>query len=45
VLVAIWGIVRGITNTMGWSTVVIFGLLLAGYLYYLFTDPALTDRE
>ena len=44
VLVAIWGIVRGITNAMGWSTVVIFGLLLAGYVYYLVTDPALARK-
>jgi hypothetical protein len=45
VLVAIWGIIRGITNAMGWSTVVIFGLLLAGYVYYLVTDPAVADRK
>jgi hypothetical protein len=45
VLVAIWGNLRGITNAMGWSTVVIFGVLLAGYLYYLFTDPALAGRK
>jgi hypothetical protein len=45
VVVAIWGNLRGITNAMGWSTVVIFGVLLAAYLYYLFTDSALAGRK
>jgi hypothetical protein len=45
IVVAIWGVVAGITNAMGWSTVVVFALLLAGYLYYLFRDPALSGRE
>jgi hypothetical protein len=31
--------------SMGWSTVVIFGLLLAGYVDYLVTDPALSGRK
>jgi hypothetical protein len=45
VLVAIWGTVTRITNGMGWSTVVIFGVLLVGYVYYLFTDPTLVGRN
>jgi hypothetical protein len=44
VLVAIWGTVRGITNAMGWSTAVIFVVLLVGCVYFLFGDRAVAGR-
>jgi hypothetical protein len=34
--VSMWGTVSGTMNGMGWSAVVIYAVLLAGYLYYLF---------
>ena len=37
-LVSIWGTLGGILNALGWSAVLIYALLLAGYLYYLFAD-------
>jgi hypothetical protein len=43
-LVSIWGTVGGIMNGMGWSAVLIYALLLAGYLYYLFADRAVLGR-
>jgi chromate transport protein ChrA len=36
VFVSMWGIVSGTMNGVGWSAVVIYAVLLAGYLYYLF---------
>jgi|1186.fasta_scaffold655757_1 hypothetical protein len=38
-LVSIWGTVTGIMNAFGWSAVLIYGLLLAGDLYYLRLGP------
>jgi hypothetical protein len=35
VVVSIWGTVTGIMNAMGWSVVLIYLVLLAGYVYYL----------
>ena len=34
-LVSIWGTLSGIMNGMGWSAVLIYFLLLIGYLYFL----------
>jgi hypothetical protein len=31
VIVALLGVVGGVVNALGWSTVVIYGLLLLGY--------------
>src|SRR3954451_9865629 len=39
VLVSIWGTLSGIMNPMGWSAVLIYGVLLAGDLYYLRLGP------
>jgi len=44
VLVSIWGTVAGTMNAMGWSAVLIYAVLLAGYLYYLFADRTVTGR-
>ena len=35
VVVAIWGTVTGIMNAMGWSVVLIYLVLLVGFVYYL----------
>jgi hypothetical protein len=35
VVVSIWGTVTGIMNAMGWSVVLIYLVLLAGFVYYL----------
>jgi len=35
VAVSIWGTVTGIMNAMGWSVVLIYLVLLAGFVYYL----------
>jgi hypothetical protein len=43
-IVSIWGTVSGIMNGMGWSAVLIYALLLAGYLYYLFADRTVLGR-
>ena len=43
-LVSIWGTLGGILNALGWSAVLIYALLLAGYLYYLFADRAVLGR-
>ena len=43
-LVSIWGTVSNTMNGMGWSAVVIYAILLAGYLYYLFADRTMTGR-
>jgi hypothetical protein len=42
--VSIWGTVSGTMNGMGWSAVLIYAVLLAGYLYYLFADRTVTGR-
>jgi hypothetical protein len=43
-LVSIWGTVSGTMNAMGWSAVLIYVILLAGYLYYLFADRTVASR-
>ena len=43
-LVSIWGTLGGILNALGWSAVLIYALLLAGYLYYLFADRTVLGR-
>ncbi len=43
-VVSIWGTVSGTMNGMGWSAVLIYAVLLAGYLYYLFVDRTVTGR-
>jgi hypothetical protein len=43
-LVSIWGTVSGTMNGMGWSAVLIYAILLAGYLYYLFADRTVAGR-
>jgi hypothetical protein len=43
-LVSIWATVSGIMNAMGWSAVLIYAILLAGYLYYLFADRTVAGR-
>jgi hypothetical protein len=43
-LVSIWGTTSGTMNGMGWSAVVIYAVLLAGYLYYLFADRTVAAR-
>jgi len=43
-LVSIWGTVGGVMNGMGWSGVLIYAVLLAGYLYYLFADRTAAGR-
>src|SRR5579872_7402824 len=37
-ILSIWGTTSGVMNGMGWSAVLIYAILLAGYLYYLFAD-------
>jgi len=44
VLVSIWATVNGTMNGMGWSAVLIYAVLLAGYLYYLFADRTVLGR-
>jgi uncharacterized protein YjeT (DUF2065 family) len=41
-LVSIWGTTSGTMNGMGWSAVLIYAVLLAGYVYYLFADRTVT---
>jgi hypothetical protein len=43
-IVSIWGTVNGTMNGMGWSAVLIYAILLAGYLYYLFADRTVLGR-
>jgi uncharacterized protein YjeT (DUF2065 family) len=43
-LVSIWGTTSGTMNGMGWSAVLIYAVLLAGYVYYLFADRTVTGR-
>jgi len=43
-LVSIWGTVNGTMNGMGWSGVLIYAILLAGYLYCLFADRTVLGR-
>jgi hypothetical protein len=43
-LVSIWGTLNGTMNGMGWSAVLIYAILLAGYLYYLFADRTVLGR-
>jgi hypothetical protein len=43
-LVSIRGTVTGIMNAVGWSAVLIYVVLLAGYVYYLFADRAVAGR-
>jgi uncharacterized protein YjeT (DUF2065 family) len=43
-LVSIWGTTSGTMNGMGWSAVLIYAVLLAGYVYYLFADRTITGR-
>jgi len=43
-LVSIWGTVNGTMNGMGWSAVLIYAILLAGFLYYLFADRTVLGR-
>jgi hypothetical protein len=42
-LVSIWGTLSGIMNGMGWSAVLIYLLLLIGYLYFIYRGPV-SDR-
>jgi hypothetical protein len=42
--VTIWGTVTGIVNALGWSSVLIYVVLLAGCVYYLFADDAAAGR-
>jgi hypothetical protein len=44
VLVSIWGTLAGTMNAMGWSAVLIYAVLMAGYLYYRFADSTVTGR-
>jgi len=44
VLVSIWGTISGTMNAAGWSAVLIYAVLLAGYVYYLLTDRTVTGR-
>jgi len=44
VVVSIWGTVSGTMNTMGWSAVLIYAVLLVGYVYYLFADRTVVGR-
>jgi hypothetical protein len=43
-IVSIWATLGGVMNGMGWSAVVIYAFLLAGYLYYLFADRTVASR-
>jgi len=43
-IVSIWGTINGTMNGMGWSAVLIYAILLAGYLYYLFADHTVLGR-
>jgi len=43
-IVSIWGTLNGTMNSMGWSAVLIYAILLAGYLYYLFADRTVLGR-
>lgn len=43
-IVSIWGTLNGTMNGMGWSAVLIYAILLAGYLYYLFADRTVLGR-
>jgi len=43
-IVSIWGTTSGVMNGMGWSAVLIYAVLLAGYLYYLFADRTVLGR-
>lgn len=38
----IWANTHGLFNSFGWSSVVVYALLLLGALYCLFTDPRRT---
>jgi hypothetical protein len=44
-LVSIWGTLTGIMSGMGWSAVLIYSLLLIGYLYFLYLGPVSTRRR
>jgi len=35
----IWANTHGLFNSFGWSSVIVYALLLLGALYCLFTDP------
>ena len=43
-LISFWGTLSGIMNGMGWSAVLIYAVLLAGYAYYLFADRTVTGH-
>jgi len=43
-IVSISGTVSGTMNEMGWSAVLIYAVLLAGYLYFLFVDRTVSRR-
>jgi hypothetical protein len=43
-IVSIWGTTSAVMNGMGWSAVLIYAILLAGYLYYLFADRTVLGR-
>jgi hypothetical protein len=43
-VVSIWGTRSGTMNAMGWSAVLIYAVLLVGYVYYLFADRTVTGR-
>jgi hypothetical protein len=38
----IWATTHGLFNSFGWSSVIVYALLLLGALYCLFTDPRRT---
>jgi hypothetical protein len=44
VVVSIWGTRSGTMNATGWSAVLIYAVLLVGYVYYLFADRTVTGR-
>jgi len=44
VVVSIWGTLGGAMNAMGWSAALIYAVLLAGYLYFLFVGDAVAGR-
>jgi hypothetical protein len=43
-LVSIWGTLNGTMNGVGWSAVLIYAVLLAGYVYYLLSHRIMIGR-
>ena len=39
-LISAWGVLSGITNALGWTTVAVYGLLCAGFAMHLLRKPA-----